>query len=117
MILKVPVYWVWILGIFLVASSAVLFLANQREESRGPGRYGVGTCLRNSEMGLLLRIEGAEGNQYILRILSSQKYSEMDLYRPGRQYRQLIDQTDGGSQERPVPCPKENHRGDASSIN
>ncbi|HRO66281.1 MAG TPA: hypothetical protein PL182_01810 [Pseudobdellovibrionaceae bacterium] len=106
MILKVPVFWVWILGFFVVIATGSLYYFGRREAEVGPGKYGVGTCLKNDEFGIVSRVEGHIDGHYLLRILSSKKYPDSELYRLDSEQKRPIEQIDSSSSERPMPCPK-----------
>ena len=105
MVLKVPVFWVWILGIFVVVATLFLSYFGWWEAEQGP-RYKVGTCLRNESLGLVTQVVGAEGGLYRLRILSSRKYPHHDSYQVDQIRERGIPEVEQGSDERPIPCPR-----------
>lgn len=103
--LKVPVFWVWILGFFVAVAALSLSYFGWWESEQGP-RYRVGTCLRNENLGLVTQVVQIEQGIYSLRILSSKKYPHQDAYIVGSERRIPVPEVEQSSDERPIPCPR-----------
>lgn len=107
MVLKVPVSWVWILGACVLIAGVSLSYFGQRGAETGPGKYKIGTCLRNESLGLISQVLRVEDAEYVLKIIASKKFPQADHYRLHSEQRRPVGEVDSNSAERPVPCPKE----------
>ncbi|MBX2988804.1 MAG: hypothetical protein KF802_12990 [Bdellovibrionaceae bacterium] len=107
--LKVPRWWLWMLGGFVIVATLSLRYFAEREE-KDHGRYGVGTCLRDEEVKVLYRVQERSGDSYVLRVLLSEKFPLDDLYRVGGERSLPAALVEGGSGLRPVICPQSGER-------